>query len=233
MLQAAPCGVAAKAAEERGSRLAFELRLEASVAAYADAARLGCGDAATIAVYLRGLQAARDAYRAGGSESALAPVRTAIATLDAQAARGSSTADIARTLLLAAGAAAQSERDDMSTFLTHALHLEAVQRVVAGKALLPVTALEVAGDLWLQVHRFDDARAAYQTAAEILGHRPRIAAGLARVAVRLNDASGACAAYRELLMFLSAPAAAPAERQPEPSEVQEARQYLAEHGCGR
>ena len=231
MLQADPCSAAANAAEERGNRMAFELDLEVATAAYAEAGRLGCEDAATIAVYLEALRIARDAYRSGGSESSLAPVRAAITTLDNRTARGSQTAEIARTLLQAAVAAAQSERGDMGTLLTHALHLEDIQRAIAGKARLPVTAMEVAGDLWLQVHRFDEARAAYRTAREILGRKPRIEAGLARAAARLGDASGACAGYRELLALLKAGGAAPAERQTERPEVQEARQYLKEHTC--
>jgi cytochrome c-type biogenesis protein CcmH/NrfG len=43
-----------------------------------------------------------------------------------------------------------------------------------------ISALEVAGELWLQVHRFEDARAAFERAARQVGTTPRIADGLAR-----------------------------------------------------
>jgi hypothetical protein len=229
LVQGASCGPEGTAAMERARRLAFELDLGSSRAAYAESARLGCDDAATIVIYLDALQVARDAYRAGGSEAALAPVRAAVATLDARTAAGSATADIARTLLQAASAAAQSERDDMNTFLTHAVHLDAVQRAIVGRSTLPMTALELAGDLWLQVHRFDEARAAYKGAAEVVGSTPRIALGLARVASRLNDVSGACAAYRSQLQLLTLPSRK--ETRPDPPEIEEARRYVTEHAC--
>jgi hypothetical protein len=66
---------------------------------------------------------------------------------------------------MAAAAAAQSERGEMGTMLAHATDLEAL-RVVAGDPAVPaVSAQELAGDLWLQVHRFEEARAAYRRTA--------------------------------------------------------------------
>ena len=53
-----------------------------------------------------------------------------------------------------------------------------------------VSAYEVAGDLWLQVHRFDDARRAYVTAAEQVGSTRRVTLGLARTAVASRRSAG-------------------------------------------
>jgi hypothetical protein len=47
-----------------------------------------------------------------------------------------------------------------------------------------VSPLEVAGDLWLQLYGYDEARAAYLRAAAYLGMTPRVKAGLDRIAAR-------------------------------------------------
>jgi hypothetical protein len=170
------------------------------------------------ALYLAGLMAAREAYRAGGSPESLVPVRQAESRLAEAAAAGRPVAEIARVLLMAAAAAAMSERDEMGTLLTHATELERL-RIAGGVPGVPgVTAHELAGDLWLQVHRFEDARAAYRQAADLTGLTPRIASGLARTAVRLQDTAGACEAYRSLVRLWRAPREAP--------EVVEARAFL-------
>ena len=89
-----------------------------------------------------------------------------------------------------------------------------------------VSAHEAAGQLWLRVHRFADAAAAYDAAVEQMGAMPRIMLGRARVAVRLGDPGTACAMYRRL-----------AERSPREStaetDVREARAYLRRAECSR
>ncbi|MNC86496.1 hypothetical protein D3C83_21640 [compost metagenome] len=131
---------------------------------------------------------------------------------------------MARAVLLAAAAAAQSERDEMALLLEHALRLEAVQ-VEAGEQPLPVaTAHDVAGDLWLQVHRYEDARRAYDAALARVGARPRIFLGLARSAARLNDVPAACGYYGRLLAWWDT-------RREEPAEIAEARQFVARDAC--
>jgi hypothetical protein len=83
----------------------------------------------------------------------------------------------------------------------------------------------MAGDLWLQVHRFDDARRAYTLAADRVGRTPRVRLGLARVAVRLQEPAIACQEYRSLLE-------AWADRTEPPPEIAEAREYVSsEPGC--
>jgi tetratricopeptide (TPR) repeat protein len=222
--QTSPCGVDATALVTRAAALAEELDLSGAARLYADAARIGCDAAARAAVYVGGLQAARDAYGAGGADWSLEKVRTAIAALETRARSGDRTAEIARVTLLAAAAAAQSERDDMATFLAQATYLERLQHAASPGAMLPATAHEVAGDLWLQVHRFDTAQEAYRAAADLVGMTPRIAAGLARTAVRLKEAAAACAAYRTLLEIWK-------DRSSQPAEVGEARTYVRVQNC--
>jgi hypothetical protein len=136
------------------------------------------------AIYLRGLEDARTAYAQGGSDESLAPVRQAIAALGQMARGRPGPAEIARLVLVAAAAAAQSEREEMAAYLTHATSMEVLQ-LGAGQPGAPgISALEAAGDLWLQVHRYEDAVAAYERAAMYLGMTPRIETGLAKATPR-------------------------------------------------
>src|SRR5262245_54431195 len=100
--QAAPCGVEATASTARAATRAQELDLSESARLYNEAARIGCDSAAVAAVYLEGLQAARNAYREGGSDASLETVRKAIAALEMRAGAGDRTAEVARLTLLAA-----------------------------------------------------------------------------------------------------------------------------------
>jgi hypothetical protein len=224
LLQSAPCGVEAAALTARAAARAQELDLSESARLYSEASRIGCDSAAVAAVYLEGLQAARDAYRAGGSDASLESVRKAIAALEARSSAGDRTADVARMTLLAAAAAAQSERDDTATFVAQATYLERLLFTATPRAMLPVTAHEVAGDLWLQVHRFDTAQEAYRAASALVGMTPRIATGLARTAVQLKDVAGACASFRALLELWKG-------RDGSPAAVEEARRYVRDQNC--
>jgi tetratricopeptide (TPR) repeat protein len=182
-----------------------------------------CGQAGLASWYLTGLVAAREAYRDGGSEESLAPVKKAIAALDAYGANVPGSAQIARLVLLGAASAAQSERDEMAIFLDEALRLESIQ-VAAQQPGAPVlTAHQAAGDLWLQVHRFEEARRAYEEASELFGSRPRTMIGLARTAARLNDPS-ACIHYARLVEWWGTISS-------EPAEIGEARAYLSGSTC--
>ena len=170
-------------------------------------------------IYIRGLVAAREAFREGGTAAALAPVREAIESLGtiAQGRRGS--AEIARLVLQAAAAAAQSEREEMRLYLETAVQMELVQ----GAAGLPgaplVTAAEIAGDLWFRVGRYEDAQVAYTEAADRTGSSLRILAGLGRSASRLKDVLAACASYGSFLDTWG-------PRPGLPAEVVEARTYV-------
>jgi hypothetical protein len=207
-----------KAATERAA--AFDLagalqRLQAAV-------RAGCEDAVLPATYLRGWIAARDAYRSGGSPESLRPVLQAIAMLEAAGKSG--PPQIAALVLQAAAAAAQSERDELALMIDYAVQLEDRNLTAKLPALPMVSAHEAAGDLWLQVYRYDDARRAYARAGQRLGMTPRITLGLARLAARLDALSTACTQYRMLVADWKAAGA-------EPPELSEARTFLTNPTC--
>jgi hypothetical protein len=188
------------------------------------AVRSGCPDAQVPSAYVRGLMAARAAYRFGGSPESLAPVEEAIALLKSASRATNDLAMIAAFVLQAAAAAAQSERDELSLMIEQAVQLEGI-RLSAGLPGLPLlTAHEMAGDLWFQVYRYDDARRAYERAANRVGRTARVTLGLARVAARLDAASTACTQYRALLTSWKDPGG-------DPPEIAEARAFLSGSAC--
>jgi hypothetical protein len=172
-------------------------------------------DVQVAAVYVRSLLDAREAGRQGGSPDSLMAVRQAIAWLEVVANGRPGSAEIARLVLQAAAAAAQSERDEMRLYLDTAIRMEALQHAAGLPGAPIIPAGEAAGDLWLQVHRYDEARLAYELAAPTL----RTLAGEARAARGSGDAPAACAAFRRLLD-------AWANRSSEPVEIGEARAYV-------
>lgn len=178
-------------------------------------------DVQVAAVYVRGLLVARDAEREGGSPESLMPVRQAIAWLELVAKGRPGPAEIARLMLQAAAAAAQSEREEMRLYIDTAIRMETLQRAAGLPGAPLVAAAEAAGDLWLQVHRYDDARRAYDEAAERFGWSLRTLAGTARAALGLKDVDAACKAFRALLdAWGSRPAL--------PPEIAEARTYVVD-----
>ena len=140
-----------------------------------------CTTAEIEAVYVSGWDAAQDASRVGGSAESLAPVSEAIAMLDRMARGAHGPAEIARYVLAAAADAAQDERDEMALFLNHAVTLERAQLDARQPGAPSITAHEAAGDLWLRVYRYEDAKLAYERAKAVIGSTPRIEAGLTRV----------------------------------------------------
>jgi hypothetical protein len=139
-----------------------------------------CTNAEIEMVYLQGWQAAEAAARVGGSPESLVPVRDAIATLERMAAGFHGPAEIARYVLSAAADAAQDEREEMALFLDHAVALERTQLDAHQPGAPAITAYEAAGDLWLRVHRYEDAKSAYERAKAVVGSTPRIESGLKR-----------------------------------------------------
>ena len=133
-------------------------------------------------------------------------------------------AEIARVVLMAASAAAQSEREEMGLLLEHASNLERQQRSAGLQGAPIITAQEAAGDLWLQVHRFEEARRAYLSAAEQVGATRRVTLGLARTAFRLGDLPASCAQYRALVTGWP-------QKAGEPPELMEARTFLRRPEC--
>jgi hypothetical protein len=183
----------------------------------------GCAEAALPSIYLRGWIAAREAYRVGGSPESLRPVIQSIAMLQDTGTSG--PAQIAALVLQAAAAAAQSERDELALMIEYAVQLEDRRLTAMLPALPMVSAHEAAGDLWLQVHRYDDARLAYTKAATRVGVTPRVTLGLARVAARLDAISTACAQYQRLVTSWKNQSA-------DPPELSEARALLSGSACG-
>ena len=203
---------------------AFDLTGAAN--AYFTAASKGCAAADVPGHYLRGLLAAQAAHAQFGSPESLAPVREAIAFIDSRGGQEPGLPQVARVVLQAAAAAAQSERLEMALLLERAIRLEAVQLEARQPGLPIVTAHEAAGDLTLLVRDYEGARRAYLRAAERVGTTPRITLGLARVAAQLNDGLAACRQFRSFVWWWDA-------RSGEPAEVAEARAYLQRPACGR
>jgi hypothetical protein len=199
--------------------LASEFDLAGAARILASAGQRGDIFAQLAGVYLRGLIDGREASRQGGSPDSLMPVRQAIAWLEIVANGRPGSAEIARLMLQASAAAAQSEREEMRLYLDTAIRMETLQRAagMAGAPIIP--AAEMAGDFWLQVHRYDEARRAYEEAAEHLGSSLRVLAGRARAARGLNDRTAACSGFRALLDAWG-------PRLGMPAEIVEAREYV-------
>ena len=226
MLLAQPqnCGSKGQALITAAQARADAFDLSGAAEAFASAAAAGCNEARLPAVYLRGLVAAREAYRFGGSPESLAPVERALAEMNTEPLRSAGETPIVRFVLQAAIAASQSEREEVALLIEHAINLES-QRRSAGLSGAPVVAaVEIAGDLWLQVHRYEDARRSYARAAERVGRTPRVVLGLARTALRLSDGTAACTEYKALI------AASRSEAQSAP-EIVEARTFLQDPVC--
>ena len=81
-----------------------------------------------------------------------------------------------------------------------------------------------AGDLWLQVHGYQEAWQSYVTASQQVGPVLRVLAGIACATARLNNAASACGAFRSLVEEWGV-------RQAEPPEISEARAYLRRPAC--
>jgi hypothetical protein len=182
-----------------------------------------CDQAAGTVEYLEGLLTAPEAVKQGGTMDSLRDVRSASNALSRRAEAGERRWEVASMALRAVAAASQYERDEMALYLAEATRIEALL-LAAGQPGAPlVSAHELAGDLWLQVHRFEDARRAYALAAERAGRTPRVRLGLARVAIRLQEPALACQEYRWLLEAWG-------DRAESPPEIVEARTYVSS-GC--
>jgi tetratricopeptide (TPR) repeat protein len=191
-----------------------------------DAEMVGCSVAARSTTwYARGLGAARSAWP-GGRPDRLALAREAVGRLEELGASAGrqGTVEIERLGVLAAIAAAQEEREEMHIFLTQAIWIDE-RRPDRPRVVQPVLPIrELAGDLWLLVARFADARDEYATVLQSHSERARALIGLARAAARDGDRPAARDAYRRVLDgWRDADADRP--------ELAEARQYLESGGA--
>jgi len=181
-----------------------------------------CDEALGAAEYLEGLIGAAAAVEQGGTVDSLRELRSAANALSRRAEQSGRRWEAASLALRAVAAASQHERGEMGVYLAEATRIEALV-LGAGVGGTPfITVHELAGDLWLQVHQFADARAAYARAASLVRRTPRIMLGLARTAERLNDTAAACAEYQSLLKWWDS-----APRASTPSEIDEARRRAA------
>ncbi len=142
-------------------------------------------------VAMAGWMAARELAPKGGAVELLGPVNERLKQLDAMP---NTTARYAEIAIRAAVSAAQEERDEMGLFLDHARGLAAQLALAGAPAQWPLPIDELEGELWLEVDRFAEARAAYERATKSTGS-PNAWIGLARTSDKLGDLIGACAAY--------------------------------------
>lgn len=148
---------------------------------------------------LRGWRSARELVSDGGVGERLAPTMT-IVDEELELLRHGNLAleaEYAQTAIKAAIAAAQDERPEMALLLAHARDLS--ERLVARnrRALWPRPFNLLAGELWLEVDRYEDARLAFERAVRA-DPSPLALVGLARALARLERRAEACAAYARL-----------------------------------
>jgi hypothetical protein len=184
----------------------------------------GCSEAGAQFEYVEGLLGAREGARLGGTVDSLRDVRSAVHALLWRAAGRGGAWEVASVALQATIAASQYEREEMAVYLEHATRMELLQLSAGQRGVPLISALELAGDLWWQVHRFEDARRAYEVAMARVGRTSRITLGLARAASRLQDQAAACVEYQRLLDWWGG-------RTTTPPEIEEARAYVASAAC--
>ena len=145
-------------------------------------------------VAMAGWLAARALAPKGGAIDLLGPVNARLKELDQMSNISARYAEIA---IRAAVSAAQEERDEMQLLLTHARDLSNQMGMAGTPAEWPLPIDELEGELWLEVDRFEEAKAAYERA---VNKRPTPNAwiGLARVADKLGDRVTACSAYSKV-----------------------------------
>ena len=177
-----------------------------------------CDEARGAAEYLEGVLGAAEAMEHGGTDDSLREVRSAINALSRRAEKGNRRWEAASIALRAVAAASQQERAEVEVYLAEAMRIEKLLLSAKLPGAPFVSVHELAGDLWLQLHQFADARAAYQRAASIVGQTPRIRFGLARAAERLGEPAAACLEYRTLVDWWGQ-----ARRDTAPPEIRDAR----------
>lgn len=143
-------------------------------------------------IAMEGWLAARALAPKGGAVELLGPVNLRLRDLDRYPHLSARYAEAA---IRAAVAAAQEEREEMALFLEHARGLSDDMAIGASPAQWPVPIDELAGELWLEVDRFTEARDAYRKATE-LKPSPNAWIGLARASDKLGDIAAACRAYK-------------------------------------
>jgi hypothetical protein len=185
-----------------------------------------CDEAAGAAEYLEGLLGAAEAVKQGGTVDSLRDVRSAVNALSRRSETSGRRWEAASLAMRAVAAASQYERGEMTVFLAEALRVEELLAAARLPGAPFISAHELAGGLWMQLHGYAEARAAYVGAAAVVGRTGRVRLGLARAAVGLKDVTGACVEYRSLIEWWEE-----GRRVGTPPEIAEARTYIASLGC--
>lgn len=166
---------------------------------------------------------ARATAARGGAPELVGPARAAIQRLTEVSGRSLAWrrhGEYAQAAIMAAIAASQDERPEMSLYLVHARALAERLTLTGEDAEWPLPINELEGELWLEVDRYAEARVAYQRAIDAFPY-PAALVGLARASHELGDAQAACDTFRRA----SATAAGPL--------AEEARAYLSSETCNR
>jgi pimeloyl-ACP methyl ester carboxylesterase len=160
-----------------------------------------CHELAVAVVAIEGWIEARRLAAVAGAPDQLGAINQVLKRLEALRTSGTPTsitvqlASYAEAILRAAVAAAQDERDEMQVYLAHARTLSVSLALGQQMRMWPLPIDEVDGELWLEVDRFAEARAAFERAG-VAGGGARATLGLAQALERLKDVPAACAAYR-------------------------------------
>jgi tetratricopeptide (TPR) repeat protein len=172
-----------------------------------------CPEVVLARVALLGWIEARELATTGGPVHLLGPTLEYLKELEGfRSGPLAIEAEYAETAIRAAIAAAQDERPEMELLLTHARDLAERLAARARQATWPRSFNLLAGELWFEVDRYEEARRAFERAlqSEV---SPLALVGLARSLVRLERHADACRAYRAL-------------REGPPKLLEEARAYL-------
>ena len=147
---------------------------------------------------LRAWSEARAVAGKGGAVDLLGPVKARLDELRAITNPALAIdVEYAQMAVGAAVAAAQDERPEMELLLQQARDLSERLARRERRAVWPRPFNLMAGELWFEVDRFEEARAAYERAASYDGSAAAFA-GLGRVLAALGRHDQACAAYRRV-----------------------------------
>jgi hypothetical protein len=156
-----------------------------------------CGELAILQIALRGWAAARTlAPMGGGDQGHREAIHRLLAALG-QHARGPHglEAEYADVAVRAAMAAAQDEREELGLLLTHARDLAERLAARGRRAVWPRSFNLLAGELWLEVDRYEDARQAFARAVDD-DPSPLAVVGFGRALQRLGRDEEACRQWR-------------------------------------
>ena len=140
---------------------------------------------------------ARALARVGGDPGQLGPIKVRLEELSRLAAGPLGLdAQYALVGVQAAVAAAQDERPELELLLTHARDLAERLAQRNRPALWPRPFNLLAGELWLEVDRYEDARQAFERAVRADASRALAQVGLAESLMGLGQRDDACRVIR-------------------------------------